>query len=344
MFRHKTDTKTLHSHELTCDTLGRAGQTRLTCAPEWDRGSVLAPWTRWLPSSTSFAPPPPPDCFTLQLLGNIHLLLPPPKKRLPLLRLWSLQKRRLVSEQRSKKLCCSAEEDKPDQPASQGKLWKITTWAPHCSHSVRGSLIWQHSTISSGGWNHVTPRIRPEKMWGKEDPEQITQLNDNPAVLLVNVMFLLSVWFLISLSCVAALTASSPLSPPLSPLTAASCAFKKTGCFFSALHYLHNAAGANNSKPPNNRGNRMALFFPTMSIYSFISFMITYHYFRLCPDNILPSYLYVAWWKCYVFCPRFSQWKIPAHSMVNQSVEVNKRLWGNRMYMEDPVWVSEAQL
>lgn len=80
MFRHKTDTKTLHSHELTCDTLGRAGQTRLTCAPEWDRGSVLAPWTRWLPSSTSFAPPPPPDCFTLQLLGNIHLLLPPPRK------------------------------------------------------------------------------------------------------------------------------------------------------------------------------------------------------------------------------------------------------------------------
>lgn len=50
---------------------------------------------------------------------------------------------------------------------------------------------------------------------------------------------LLSLWLLRSLSGVAALAASSPLFPSLSPLTPASCAFKKTSSFsFFFFHLL----------------------------------------------------------------------------------------------------------
>lgn len=49
----------------------------LTCVLERDRDSVLAPWTRWLPSSTSSAPLPPPASSCSPATLHIHLL--PPK-------------------------------------------------------------------------------------------------------------------------------------------------------------------------------------------------------------------------------------------------------------------------
>lgn len=52
-----------------------ADKVKLTCVPEQDRGSVLAPWTRWLPSSASSVPlpsPPARSCYPATL--HIHLL------------------------------------------------------------------------------------------------------------------------------------------------------------------------------------------------------------------------------------------------------------------------------
>lgn len=120
---------------------------------------------------------------------------------------------------------------------------------------------------------------------------------------------------------VAALTASSPLSPPLSPLTPVSCAFKKTSSFFSSA--TETMQGSQTiADPQNHTAFSVNLSFP--------SFLPCRHTSQLClyPATIALSHPVCCIVKCH-FCASFSHNGSLQHSAwpTRMMPDVNNRLW-----------------